>query len=69
MIDAGPKKIDVIKVVREFTGMGLVEAKRVVGDGGGRIVEGIPYEQAVELINALRQVGATAAYDTSDYED
>ena len=33
--DAGAKKIDVIKVVRAFTGLGLVEAKTAVEKGGG----------------------------------
>ncbi|MGN0806588.1 MAG: 50S ribosomal protein L7/L12, partial [Candidatus Coproplasma sp.] len=43
--DAGAKKIDVIKVVRAFTGLGLVEAKQAV-EKGGVLKENVAKEEA-----------------------
>jgi len=54
---AGDKKINVIKVVREVTGLGLKEAKALV-DEGGKIKEGIEKEEAEELAGRLKEAGA-----------
>ena len=57
--DAGAKKIDVIKVVRAFTGLGLVEAKQAV-EKGGVIKENVAKEEAEKIVADLKAAGATA---------
>ena len=57
--DAGAKKIDVIKVVRAFTGLGLVEAKTAV-EKGGVLKENVPKEEADKIVADLKAAGATA---------
>ena len=57
--DAGAKKIDVIKVVRAFTGLGLVEAKQAV-EKGGVLKENVAKEEAEKIIADLKAAGATA---------
>ena len=57
--DAGAKKIDVIKVVRGFTGLGLVEAKQAV-EKGGVLKENVAKEEADKIIADLKAAGATA---------
>ena len=55
----GAKKLDVIKVVRELTGLGLKEAKEMV-EGAPKIVkEGASKEEAEEIKAKLAEVGAT----------
>jgi large subunit ribosomal protein L7/L12 len=56
---AGAQKIQVIKVVREITGLGLKEAKDLVEGAPKPIREGINKEQATELKKKLEDVGAT----------
>ncbi len=56
--DAGAAKIAVIKVIREITGLGLVEAKGIA-DKGGNIKENIPAEEANEIKAKLEEAGAT----------
>ncbi|MCL4392300.1 50S ribosomal protein L7/L12 [Patescibacteria group bacterium] len=57
---AGDQKINVIKVIREATGLGLKEAKDVA-DGAPKLVkEGLKKEEAEELKKKLEEVGATA---------
>ena len=56
--DAGAKKIDVIKVVRAFTGLGLVEAKTAV-EKGGVLKENVAKEEADKIIADLKAAGAT----------
>lgn len=59
LIGSGDKKIQVIKVVREVTGLGLKEAKDLV-EGAPKVVkEGLNKEQAEELAKKLRENGAT----------
>ncbi|GIW40125.1 MAG: 50S ribosomal protein L7/L12 [Candidatus Binatia bacterium] len=54
---AGDKKIQVIKVVRELTGLGLKEAKDLV-DGAPKVVkEGVPKEQAEEMKKKIEEAG------------
>ena len=53
------KKIPVIKVVRELTGLGLKEAKDVVEAGGKAVKEGISKEDAEAVKKKLEAAGAT----------
>ena len=58
LTSAGANKIAVIKVVREATGLGLVEAKNLT-EAGGAIKEGAKKEEAEELKAKLEEAGAT----------
>ena len=60
--DAGAKKIDVIKVVRAFTGLGLVEAKGAV-EKGGVLKENVAKEEAEKILADLKAAGATAVLE------
>ena len=60
--DVGAKKIDVIKVVRGFTGLGLVEAKAAV-EKGGVLKENVAKEEAEKIVAELKAAGATAAME------
>ena len=59
---AGDKKIDVIKVVRAFTGLGLVEAKQAV-EKGGVLKENVAKEEAEKILADLKAAGAVAALE------
>lgn len=54
----GEKKIQVIKVVRELTGLGLKEAKELVDNAPKAVKEGLLKEEAEELANKLKEQGA-----------
>lgn len=56
--DAGAQKLQVIKVIREITGLGLKEAKDLA-DAGGNLKENMPVEDANALKARLEEVGAT----------
>jgi large subunit ribosomal protein L7/L12 len=56
--DAGPTKINVIKVVREVTGLGLKEAKDLVESAPKSVKEGISKAEAEELKKKLEDAGA-----------
>jgi large subunit ribosomal protein L7/L12 len=56
---AGDKKIQVIKVVREVTGLGLKEAKDLVDGAPKAVKEKISKQEAQELKARLEEVGAT----------
>ena len=56
---AGDKKIQVIKVVRAATGLGLKEAKALVDEAPKPIREGIDREEADKLKSELEEAGAT----------
>jgi large subunit ribosomal protein L7/L12 len=56
---AGEKKIQVIKVVRELTSLGLGEAKAVVDGAPGNVLEGVTKEAAEKAQAALVEAGAT----------
>jgi large subunit ribosomal protein L7/L12 len=60
---AGEKKIDVIKVVREATGLGLKEAKDLVDGAPKKLKEGMPKADAEALKKKLEAVGATVTLD------
>ena len=56
---AGGQKIQVIKVVRAITGLGLKEAKDVVDSAPKSVKEGIPREEADSIKAQLEEAGAT----------
>ncbi len=56
----GDKKIQVIKAVREITGLGLKEAKEVVDNAPSKVKEGIPKDEAESIQKKLMEAGATA---------
>ena len=56
----GEKKVQVIKVVRALTGLGLKEAKAVVDEAPKPVKEGIPKEEAESVKKQLEEVGAEA---------
>ncbi|HIE59229.1 MAG TPA: 50S ribosomal protein L7/L12 [Persephonella sp.] len=55
----GDKKINVIKVVREITGLGLKEAKELVDNAPKPIKEGVSKEEAEQIKAKLEEAGAT----------
>lgn len=55
--DAGASKIAVIKIVREITGLGLVEAK-ALADNGGNVKENVAAEEAEQIKAQLEEAGA-----------
>ena len=57
--DFGANKIGVIKVVRELTGLGLADAKKVV-EGLGTIKEAMPKADAEAAVAKLKEAGAVA---------
>jgi large subunit ribosomal protein L7/L12 len=59
LTNAGAQKIQVIKVVREATGLGLKEAKDLVDGAPKNVKEGINKKDAEELKKKLEEAGAT----------
>ena len=55
----GDKKINVIKVVRAHTGLGLKEAKELVDNAPNPVKEGIPKDEAEKLKKEFEEAGAT----------
>ena len=58
LTDAGAAKVNVIKVVREITGLGLKESKDIV-DNNGAVKENISKDEANEIKAKLEEAGAT----------
>lgn len=56
---AGDQKIQVIKVVKEITGLGLGEAKALVDGAPGVIKEGVPTEEAEEMKKKIEEAGGS----------
>lgn len=56
--DAGDKKINVIKVVREVTSLGLKEAKDLVESAPARVKEGVSKQEAEDLKKKFEEAGA-----------
>jgi len=56
---AGDKKINVIKVVREITGLGLKEAKELVDGAPNPVKEGVNKEEAESIKGKLEEAGAS----------
>ncbi len=60
--EVGDKKIDVIKAVRELTGLGLVEAKNMV-EKMGTVKENVPKADAEKMVARFKEAGATAVME------
>ena len=58
--EAGASKLNVIKVVRNATGLGLKEAKDIVDNCPKTLKEGLSKEDAEKLVAELKEAGATA---------
>ncbi|MEO0224408.1 MAG: 50S ribosomal protein L7/L12 [candidate division WOR-3 bacterium] len=58
LADAGDKKIQVLKVVREITGLGLAEAKALLESLPKPIKEGVSKQEAEEIKKKLEEAGA-----------
>ncbi len=58
LVNAGPNKLPVIKLIKEITGLGLKEAK-AIADNGGAIKENIASSEADELKKQLEEAGAS----------
>ena len=59
LTSAGDKKINVIKVVRELTGLGLKEAKALVDEAPNPVKEKITKEEAADIKAKLEEAGAS----------
>lgn len=59
LVSAGEKKINVIKVVRELTGLGLKEAKDLVDGAPGVVKESASKDEAESMKAKLEEAGAT----------
>lgn len=59
LTDIGATKVKVIKAVREITGLGLVDAKKLVDSAPSAIKENIDPEEAEDIENKLVEAGAT----------
>lgn len=56
--DAGPKKIETIKVIRQLTSLGLKEAKDLAETAGGKVLEAVSKEAASDAKAKLEAAGA-----------
>ena len=61
LTDAGAAKVNVIKVVKEITGLGLKESKDIV-DSCGTVKENVSMDEANELKAKLEEAGATVEF-------
>ncbi|MFU8816135.1 MAG: 50S ribosomal protein L7/L12, partial [Pseudomonadales bacterium] len=59
LVSSGEKKVNVIKVVRTITGLGLKEAKAVVDEAPSSLKEGISKDEAESIKAQLEEAGAT----------
>jgi large subunit ribosomal protein L7/L12 len=59
LTEAGGQKIQVIKVVRAITGLGLKEAKELVDGAPNAVKEGVPQDEADQIKAQLEEAGAT----------
>jgi large subunit ribosomal protein L7/L12 len=57
--DPGAKKIDVIKVIRQLTSLGLGEAKTMAETAGGKILTGVAKDVATDAKKRLEEAGAS----------
>ena len=58
LVDSGANKVGVIKLIREITGLGLMEAKQMSEKAGSIVKEGAKTEEANELKKKFEEVGA-----------
>ena len=61
--DPGAKKIDVIKVIRQLTSLGLGEAKTMAETAGAKVVSGVGKDAANEAKKKLEEAGATVVLE------
>jgi large subunit ribosomal protein L7/L12 len=61
--DAGAKKIDVIKVIRQLTSLGLGEAKTLAETAGGKVLTGVGKDAANEAKKKLEEAGASVVLE------
>jgi large subunit ribosomal protein L7/L12 len=61
--DAGAKKIDVIKVIRQLTSLGLGEAKTLAETAGGKVLTGVGKDAANEAKKKLEEAGANVVLE------
>ena len=59
LVSAGAAKIQVVKAVKEATGLGLKESKALVDEAPSTVKEGVPAAEAEELKAKLEEAGAT----------
>ena len=57
--DAGAKKIDVIKVIRQLTSLGLGEAKTLAETAGGKVLSAVGKDAAADAKKKLEEAGAS----------
>ncbi len=57
--DAGAKRIDVIKVIRQLTSLGLGEAKALAETADGKVLSAVGKEAAMDAKKKLEEAGAT----------
>ena len=58
LVSPGPSKLNVVKIVKDLTGLGLKEAKDLVDGAPKAIKEGIPKAEAEEIATKLKDAGA-----------
>ncbi|HZM20723.1 MAG TPA: 50S ribosomal protein L7/L12 [Anaerolineales bacterium] len=61
--ETGAKKIDVIKVIRQLTSLGLGEAKTMAETAGSKVVTGVGKDAANEAKKKLEEAGATVVLE------
>ena len=61
--DPGAKKIDVIKVIRQLTSLGLGEAKTMAETAGSKVVSGVGKDAANEAKKKLEEAGASVGLE------
>ena len=59
--DAGPKKIEVIKAIRQLTSLGLKEAKELAETPDSKVLEGVSKDAAEDAKGKLEEAGAVVA--------
>ena len=68
LMNAGPNKVNVIKVVRAVTGLGLKEAKDLVDGAPKAVKEGIPKADADAIAKQITEAGGTEIWPLHGYE-
>ena len=61
--EAGPKKIEVIKVIRQLTSLGLGEAKTLAETAGGKVLTGVGKDAANDAKKRLEEAGANVVLE------
>jgi large subunit ribosomal protein L7/L12 len=61
--ETGPKKIDVIKVIRQLTNLGLVEAKTMAETAGAKVLSAVGKDAATDAKSKLEAAGAVVGVE------